>query len=88
MPTSSLPAPDTVAISGDERAFFMAMGGRIARIRKEQDITQAQLADLIGITQQTINAYETGRRRVPVLSLPTVPTVLSAESVKPSRNAM
>lgn len=72
MPTSSLPAPDTVAISGDERAFFIALGGRIARIRKEQDITRAQLAELIGITQQTINSYETGRRRVPVSLLPAI----------------
>ncbi|MGQ0800017.1 MAG: helix-turn-helix transcriptional regulator [Pseudomarimonas sp.] len=52
-----------MAISGGERAFFIALGGRIARIRKDQDITQTQLADLIGITQQTINSYETGRRR-------------------------
>ena len=72
MPTSSLPAPDTVAISSDERAFFIALGGRIARIRKEQDITRAQLAELIGITQQTINSYETGRRRVPVSLLPAI----------------
>lgn len=61
-----------MAISGDERAFFIALGGRIARIRKEQDITRAQLAELIGITQQTINSYETGRRRVPVSLLPAI----------------
>ncbi len=72
MPTLSLPALDPVAISSDERAFFIALGGRIARIRKDQDITQAQLADLIGITQQTINSYETGRRRVPVSLLPAI----------------
>lgn len=70
MPTLSLPLYEPVAISSDERAFFAALGGRIARLRKEQDITQVQLAELIGITQQTINSYETGRRRVPVSLLP------------------
>ena len=72
MPTSSLSALDSVAISNDERTFFITLGGRIARIRKDQDITQAQLAELIGITQQTINSYETGRRRVPVSLLPAI----------------
>lgn len=72
MPTPSLSASDTVAISTDERTFFIALGGRIARIRKEQGITQAQLAELIGVTQQTINSYKTGRRRVPVSLLPAI----------------
>jgi len=58
-----------VAISTDERAFFIALGGRIAQLRKAQDITQAQLGELLGISQQTLNSYETGRRRVPVSQL-------------------
>lgn len=72
MPTLSLPLYDPVAISSDERAFFTALGGRIAGLRKDQDITQVQLAELIGVTQQTINSYETGRRRVPVSLLPAI----------------
>jgi len=59
-----------VAITDNERAFFAALGGRIARLRKQQDITQVQLAELLGITQQTLNSYEIGRRRVPVSLLP------------------
>lgn len=70
MPTLSLPIHAPVAISNDERDFFIALGGRIASLRRQQDITQVQLAELIGITQQTINSYETGRRRVPVSLLP------------------
>lgn len=72
MPTLSLPIYDPVAITSDERAFFAALGGRIARLRKDQDITLTQLAELIGVTQQTINSYETGRRRVPVSLLPAI----------------
>ena len=66
----------TVAISQDERAFFFEMGARIARLRKEQDITQVQLAELLGTSQQTITAYEVGRRRVPVSSLPKIARLL------------
>ena len=72
MPTLLLTIHDPVAISSDEREFFIALGGRIARLRKEQDITQAQLAELVGATQQTLNSYETGRRRVPVSLLPAI----------------
>jgi transcriptional regulator with XRE-family HTH domain len=72
MPTLSLPCLDAVAISTDERAFFIALGQRIAKLRKEQDITQVQLAELLGVTQQTVNSYETGRRRLPVSLLPAV----------------
>ena len=70
MPTFSLPIHAPVTISDNERAFFTALGARIAHLRKQQDITQAQLAELIGVTQQTLNSYETGRRRIPVSLLP------------------
>jgi len=70
MPTLSLPIHAPVAISNDERDFFIALGGRNASLRRQQDITQVQLAELIGVTQQTLNSYETGRRRVPVSLLP------------------
>lgn len=62
----------TVAISNDERAFFIALGARIAHLRKEEGITQVHLAELLGTSQQTITAYEVGRRRVPVSSLPKI----------------
>jgi transcriptional regulator with XRE-family HTH domain len=66
----------TVAISNDERAFFIELGARIAHLRKEQDITQVQLAESLGTSQQTITAYEGGRRRVPVSSLPKLARLL------------
>ena len=60
----------TVAISQDERMFFVALGARIAQLRKHSHITQVQLAETLGISQPTINAYELGHRRVPVSTLP------------------
>ena len=59
-----------VAISDEERAFFKRLGGRVAELRRSRDITQVQLAEYLGISQQTINAYETGYRRFPVSVLP------------------
>jgi transcriptional regulator with XRE-family HTH domain len=59
-----------VAISKDERAFFKRLGARVAELRKQRDITQVQLAEHLGISQQSVNAYETGYRRIPVSALP------------------
>jgi len=59
-----------VAISQDERVFFVALGARIAQLRKDSHITQVQLAETLGISQSTVNAYELGHRRVPVSTLP------------------
>lgn len=66
-----------MAISPDDRAFFQALGARIAQLRKEQNITQAQLAETLDISQQTMNAYEMGNRRVPVSALPTLAHALA-----------
>lgn len=70
MPQLHQPAPATVAISTEERAFFIAFGERIAALRKTHGITQVQLAETLGVSQQAITAYETGQRRVPISMLP------------------
>lgn len=44
---------------------------------KEQNITQVQLAEALGISQQTMNAYEMGHRRVPVSALLTLAQALA-----------
>ena len=61
-----------MAISTAERDFFISMGGRIAALRKLRNITQVQLAQALGISQQTLQSYECGRRRVPVSAMPVV----------------
>jgi transcriptional regulator with XRE-family HTH domain len=66
----------TVAISQDEREFFVTLGARIAQLRKDSHITQVQLAETLEVSQQTINAYEMGHRRVPVSMLPTLARTL------------
>ena len=58
-----------MAISQDEREFFVALGSRIAQRRKDSHLTQVQLAETLGVSQPTMNAYELGQRRVPVSAL-------------------
>jgi len=36
---------------------------RLKRLRKENDKTQQDIADLLGITQQAVGLYETGKRQ-------------------------
>jgi len=45
-------------------------------LRKEQGITQVQLAESLGVSQQTITAYEVGRRRIQVSTLPVIALAL------------
>lgn len=59
-----------MTISQEERVFFVAMGERIAALRKKHSITQAQLATTLDVSQSAMNAYEQGQRRVPVSMLP------------------
>jgi len=54
----------------DEKAFFKALGARIAGLRKDLGITQVQLAETMDVSQQTVASWEVGRRGVPVSSLP------------------
>lgn len=54
----------------DEQQLIKALGSRIAALRKEQGVTQVQLAEQLGIAQQTLAHYEVGRLRMPVSLLP------------------
>lgn len=61
----------------DETAFFRQLGIRIAERRKAQELTQAQLGELVGVTQQQIASFEIGRRRIPVSTLPLLAKALN-----------
>ncbi|MEX5361020.1 helix-turn-helix transcriptional regulator [Pseudomonas guariconensis] len=53
-----------MSITSEEREFSIALGERIARLRKEHGITQTQLAERLGVSQQTIQVYESGERQI------------------------
>jgi len=61
----------------DEKAFFQQLGQRIAEFRKGASITQVQLADTLGVSQQTVASWEVGRRGVPIATLPALARTLS-----------
>ncbi len=63
---------DVMPIGKDEKAFFVQLGARVAERRRAQNITQVQLAELLDVSQQTVTAYEVGRRRMPLSSLPVI----------------
>ena len=77
MATIELERTQTVAITQDERAFFAQLGTRVAELRKANNITQVQLAETLGVSQQTVNAYEMGHRRIPVSTLPLLASTLA-----------
>ena len=65
-----------MTITDDERRFFVKLGGRIAGLRQGLGLTQAELADALGVSQQTVNSIEQGIRRVPVSALPVLARTL------------
>jgi len=58
--------------SKSDTAFFQQLGRQIATLRKAQHLTQMQLAEILGISQQYVQAFEAGRRKVPSSMLPTL----------------
>jgi transcriptional regulator with XRE-family HTH domain len=63
-------------MSPEEMAFFQKLGERIAALRNARGLTQVQLADALGYSQQQVLSFEKGRRRVPVSALPELSRVL------------
>lgn len=71
------PPTATMTISTEERTFFVSLGERIAALRRSNNVTQVQLAEALGVSQQTLQSYEVGRRRIPVSALPVVASTLA-----------
>jgi transcriptional regulator with XRE-family HTH domain len=64
------------AMNAKDEQFFRDLGERIANARKAHDLTQQQLADALGIAQQTLAHYEGGRSRPPISMLPELSQLL------------
>lgn len=59
--TSLLP---TALVAVTDRPFYEQLGQRIATLRKARGLTQVQLAERLGVAQQTLAHYEAGRLRL------------------------
>jgi len=68
MLTTHDPASSQVMAITD-KAFYKQLGQRIAERRKAVGLTQVQLAEQLGIAQQTMAHYEGGTLRVAVATL-------------------
>lgn len=60
----------------DDKVFYQTLGQRIAQFRKARGLTQQQLAEVLGIAQQTVAHYEGGRLRIAVALLPALTKTL------------
>ncbi|WP_330985467.1 MULTISPECIES: helix-turn-helix transcriptional regulator [Enterobacterales] len=65
------------AMNNKDEAFFKQLGTRIAQARKEQQLTQTQLAEQLGIAQQTMAHYEGGKLKVSAALLPQLAQILN-----------
>ena len=63
----------------DEKDYFKVLGARVAQLRHDQNLTQVQLAEALGISQQMVASYEVGRRRIPVSMLQALARALSVD---------
>ena len=68
--------PTRTTVNSHDEQFFRTMGARIAQARKTQSLTQQQVADQLGIAQQTYAHYEVGDIRFPASMLPLLAQVL------------
>jgi transcriptional regulator with XRE-family HTH domain len=59
--------------------YFKVLGSRVAQLRKDHGLTQVQLAETLGISQQVVASYEVGRRRIPVSMLQSLAQALSVD---------
>jgi transcriptional regulator with XRE-family HTH domain len=64
-------------IKQESRAYFKALGAHITQLRKARDMTQAELARALGVSQQAVFAYELGERRTSVLILAKITKVFN-----------
>lgn len=61
----------------DDKEFCVALGQRIAQLRKDRGWTQQELATKLGVAQQTLAHYEVARIRMPASTLPQLATLFA-----------
>mgnify|MGYP001171946715 CR=1 FL=1 len=64
-------------MSPEDKLFYKDLGQRIAAARKAQGLTQVQLAETLGIAQQTMAHYEGGSLRISVSLLKSLTKALN-----------
>ncbi len=75
-------ATDVAPMAVTNKAFYVQLGARIAAARKARNLTQVQLAEALGIAQQTLAHYEGGKLRVAVALLPQLSELLGIDAAE------
>jgi len=85
----------TSVASTDQGSLRRQLGGRIAEARRAQSLTQQQLGELLGISQQMVAFYEIDCWRVPISLLPELARTLDVameepigEEAKPAKHGL
>lgn len=73
----SSPSQQDNFVGANDMRFYEALGARIAEARKAKGMTQVELAEELGVAQQTLAHYEVGRVRVPASLLPQIARALA-----------
>jgi len=63
-------------MAASDRVFYEQLGQRLAERRKARGITQVQLAEQLGVAQQTLAHYEGGTVRIAIATLADAAKVL------------
>jgi len=64
----------------DQTKYFQELGTRVAALRKDAGLTQAQLGQSVGLSQQMIADYESGtRQHIPLCRLISLADALGVE---------
>ena len=68
------------AMTKDDELFFKKLGRRVTTYRKEQHLTQVQLAEALGVSQQHLGSFEKGIRKIPASMLPILATIFAVST--------
>jgi transcriptional regulator with XRE-family HTH domain len=73
MPTSKAPAVEVMRL-------YALLGFKIRQVREEKRISQARLAEKVGLTRTSVTNLEKGRQRIPLHVLYQVAKALDVEA--------
>lgn len=75
--TTTVKTTMAAPVTNEEQIFMATLGKRMSTLRKAASLTQAQMAKELNVSQQAVQSWEAGRRRIQISILPAVAKLLS-----------
>ncbi len=75
--TTTVKTTMAAPVTNEEQIFMATLGKRMSELRKASGLTQAQMAQTLNVSQQAVQSWEAGRRRIQISVLPAVAKLLS-----------